>query len=709
MSRVENLVKRIFEFQKASADNLITLQHNKTFASMLDKVLSRRYSADFGALVERMTRVLMRISSLRITTYVQEVPPIRLPEQTLQGAEMGGVEPPLQPLRFTITRGLSPINSIIRRVVRSFRVERGEKAAEEEPPEPKAGPKKAMYTIQGYSEKVAAGLPVLIPIPPRRGFRPEPVRPGYHPKAPREGSTVASPIPQPGTLPESQYGGVSEKVDLQVSETISKALKPVPEFVEGRPPGPSEPRLEPEVSVEPVLQLAGAAVSPGGRPPKIGGVSQMVYDLSRWAARMRSKTVVVETSVVETLMEERSRIVDAVSQRIVEHRDVAAFFDWRPSILAAIGISSKRVLHDGRREILAPGIGASWRPTVSAVTGEALSIAPEDIPSIVSPVFEREAEGRAALVASEVGRVSRQLAEKLAETYREGAVSLAPTRIRALAGGLLLAPSLGGLAAKKIGSAFKTIGAMKALSEEALVRGRGVNGVHPLEDYLAMATRLSGISDRDGLEAVWEEDGELIKMPPHPLKEYLALATKYTKDGLDGFDGLLDSVGEGVNGFAATALGLMSASIDSIIPGVAEDGMGAFPGAAWALDSLNVVSEILSKKVEAEGVVKGYMDGLVDGLVEAPAVGVAPLSVALEAPMAAPSVKLQEIVPILSRATAPLAEARGPPSFRRERVADRIRPIEVRVESKMEDIDLRELERKIARILREEARRYGVY
>ena len=54
-------------------------------------------------------------------------------------------------------------------------------------------------------------------------------------------------------------------------------------------------------------------------------------------------------------------------------------------------------------------------------------------------------------------------------------------------------------------------------------------------------------------------------------------------------------------------------------------------------------------------------------------------------------------------ATATRVEARPRPSFARSK------PIEVRLESTSDDLDLRDLERKLERILKEEARRHGVY
>ena len=82
--------------------------------------------------------------------------------------------------------------------------------------------------------------------------------------------------------------------------------------------------------------------------------------------------------------------------------------------------------------------------------------------------------------------------------------------------------------------------------------------------------------------------------------------------------------------------------------------------------------------------------------------------VALEATPPTPSMRLHEMLPALARqraqqpAPAPRAETRPRPTY------ERPKPIEVKVDTRMDDVDLKELERKIARILRDEARRYGV-
>ena len=54
-------------------------------------------------------------------------------------------------------------------------------------------------------------------------------------------------------------------------------------------------------------------------------------------------------------------------------------------------------------------------------------------------------------------------------------------------------------------------------------------------------------------------------------------------------------------------------------------------------------------------------------------------------------------------------QASKPTATERAVVAQPQKPIEVKVEYDLDDMDLKELERKIAKILKDEARRYGIY
>ena len=95
-------------------------------------------------------------------------------------------------------------------------------------------------------------------------------------------------------------------------------------------------------------------------------------------------------------------------------------------------------------------------------------------------------------------------------------------------------------------------------------------------------------------------------------------------------------------------------------------------------------------------------------LLHAPAERYTMERIPLEAPRIVPTVKLHEVVPLLSSVKTPSRTDR-PPRTERVKSIERPRSIEVKVESLRDERDVRVLRRRIARILREEARRHGVF
>jgi len=81
----------------------------------------------------------------------------------------------------------------------------------------------------------------------------------------------------------------------------------------------------------------------------------------------------------------------------------------------------------------------------------------------------------------------------------------------------------------------------------------------------------------------------------------------------------------------------------------------------------------------------------------------------LDTPLSVPTLKLQEIISTIS-SIQPQTERKIPARIKRDRMITpgSSRSIEVIVDSLSDEMDIRDLERKIARILREEAKRYGL-
>jgi hypothetical protein len=120
------------------------------------------------------------------------------------------------------------------------------------------------------------------------------------------------------------------------------------------------------------------------------------------------------------------------------------------------------------------------------------------------------------------------------------------------------------------------------------------------------------------------------------------------------------------------------------------------------------VSRILPREANAYQAGTGEAIESIISLLHAPVERYTLERIPLEAPRAFPTVKLHEIVPLLSSVRAPTRTER-PPRSERVKSIERPRSIEVKVEPPRDERDLRELRRKITRILREEAKRHGVY
>jgi hypothetical protein len=209
-----------------------------------------------------------------------------------------------------------------------------------------------------------------------------------------------------------------------------------------------------------------------------------------------------------------------------------------------------------------------------------------------------------------------------------------------------------------------------------------------LQEYIDISAKLAEVFKLgEPIISIEEEVEEVAKAPPHPIQAYVDLASR---------------LGEFLSARAAAVYGISAAHIPEV------EYLGGELDVSKTFDYLGVVKEIVTSKEEAEKVLATSLSGVVSGLLEVPVGEQAPEVVGLEFPVSMPSPRLLDMVSMLSRVEA-IPRAQRPPSVRRERVVDRRRPIDIKVEPKIGDIDLKELERKIARILKEEARRYGVY
>jgi hypothetical protein len=843
MSRFETLVKRALEMQRASAHAMSVTGPGKAISSMINKLYEIGIPDNLNTLALRMIRTLQRVSRLQVTFSPPTLPNILFQEPAYPEAELEGAYPSIEePQQFVVTSRFDPVTSIIRRMVRSFlrRPRRPERGREPEPPSMKM---EVVYTIPEYKQKIVAAIPPLTYVPPELRPRPEIEKPVIRAETRLEEISVPKMVGVPERLYEivEQYEVPDKKVLLM-------------------------PRVEPPRAITPSLRVT----------PSIRRVRQTFQDLANWASGMSAtQPVVTKIGLVDNYVDMQASIHDVVSQQ-AEVRKLRPTYDWRPLILEATKIASEQVFTRGRGEREAGRPGIFRGPQIDSVVEVLEGLVEDELPPLVTDVLTREAESKAALVSSEVERVTRQLAEEAAETYRQALTQLMPVHQRAAVKELVYAPGLKELVTKKLRTSLEIIGISEALSEEVRERELESGKVHPLQEYLTRVARLAGITrpevptypvveedmvpatspfhplqeyitralrlagiTRPGVPAypIGEEDVVPVTSPFHPLQEYISRVVRLVgvtrpevptypvveedmvpatspfhplqefisrvvrlagvtrpevptypfgeedmvpatspfhplheyitkvarlagitqvelptlmeeimvptptplrplQDYIDitaklakvakleepiisieeeveeiaraprhpikAYVDLASRLGEFMSASSATVYGITAAHVPEIE--YLGEGLDVFK----TFDYVTVLKEIVTSKVEAEKVLTASLSGAVSSLLEVPLEEQAPEVVGLELPVSVPSPRLLDMVSVLSRTEA-LPRAQRPPSVRRERVVERRRPIDIKVEPKIGDIDLKELERKIARILREEARRYGVY
>jgi hypothetical protein len=767
MSRFETLVKRALEMQRASAHAMSILGPGRAISSMINKLYEIGIPDNLNTLALRMVRILQRVARLQVTFSPPTLPDILFQEPAYQEAGLEGAYPSIEePQQFVVTSRFDPVTRIIRRMVRSFlrRPRRPERGREPEPPSMKM---EVVYTIPEYKQKIVAAIPPLAYVPPE--LRPR------------------SEIEKPAIVAETRLEEISAPKMVDVPERFYEIVE------EYEVPGrrvPLMPRAEPPRAITPSLRI-----TPGMRR-----VRRMSQDLAEWAAGVSaSQPVLTKMGLVDNYVDMQASIHDVVSQQ-AEVRKIRPTYDWRPLILEATKIASEQVFAWGRgdREAGRPGVfrGPQIERAVEAVEG----LVEDELPPLVTEILTREAESKAALVSSEVERVTRQLAEEAAETYRQALTQLMPVHRRAAVKELVHAPGLEELVTKKLRTSLEIIGISEALSEEVRERGLELGKKHPLHEYISRVVRLAGITrpevsaypigEEDMVPAtspfhplheyisrvvrlagitrpevsaypIGEEDMVPATSPFHPLHEYISRVVRLAgitrvelptpmeemmvptptplrplQDYIDitaklaevskleepiisieeeveeiaraprhpikAYVDLASRLGEFMSERAAAVYGISAAHVPEA------EYLGGELDVSKTFDYISVLKEIVTSKVEAEKVLTASLSGVVSSLLEVPMGEQAPEVVGLELPVSVPSPRLLDMVSVLSRVEA-LPSVQRRPSVRRERVVERRRPIDIKVEPKIGDIDLKELERKIARILKEEARRYGVY
>jgi hypothetical protein len=409
------------------------------------------------------------------------------------------------------------------------------------------------------------------------------------------------------------------------------------------------------------------------------------------AARQAAPRVRLQASVVDIMLETKATVRDTVVDRVEAERRRAAPLNWSPVVIDAIGVPAAV-----RGEPRAPSTGVPEpSPALVGFPRVTETVEPTD------SVLEREAESNAAQVASQMSRLSKGVAERVAQVYRRGVTEKLPPAERLKGDAVTQAPALDEKQTRRAAAVAATLQKAEALEGAQREKARELRSLPAMLELTLVGAQIAAASREAGTTF-----SEALRRMTDSVPEMAASGARAT--GLApsaSIPGVPDSTVSmnHVKAIGASVSHVGYTVTDSFknMAGDLEDGLLGGNLLDTGLDGLKE-DGLLDKDLDDlgdEGLLAS-IDGLIgDHVLERATLdGVPPI----------PGMRLHEVLPALARKavqqpSAPRrAEARPRPSY------ERPKPIEVKVDARMEDMDLKELERKIARILRDEARRYGV-
>lgn len=654
LTGVEDLVKRIYSISEASPVNAaLEKQARSVLALYRDGLGAYRYG--FLTLVEKVITTLRRMSTLQVTSFAEE--PV-LPAFTSEGPQISRVEtrvaPVPEPVSVRLTRETPSIGAVIRRMIRR---------------------------LQGRTE------PVEQPLPP-----PEPVKLVEEVVTEEGRPRLITPRPKEAvSIPEIKERVVAKVPPLFTHPTEpdepERLLKRLPEdfwLKEAVPPKPERPA--------PLIPLVRLPEEPWRPTPKVAQVSEMGTRVAVLAAARRAAPLVqLQASVVDTMVETTVTVRDTIVDRVEGERRRAAPLKWSPVVVEAIGMPAAV-----REEPKAPSTGVP-EPSRALVGFPKVTETFEPTDS----VLERETESRAAQVASQMSQLSRGVAERVAQVYRRGVAEKLPPAERLKGDAVSQAPALDERQTRRAAAVAATLQKAEALEGVQRERARELRRLPAMLELTLAGAQIAAASREAGTTF-----SEALRKMTDSVPNMMAAGARAT--GLApavSIPGVPDSTVSTAHlkgiGTAISHIGHTVTDSFKHMAGDLEDGLLGSVLFDTGLDGL-MEDDLLDKG--PDGLVDEDLLASIDGLIgdhvleRATLEGVPPI----------PGMRLHEVLPALTRKavqqpSAPQrVEARPRPSY------ERPKPIEVKVDTRMEDLDLKELERKVARILRDEARRYGV-
>ena len=691
LTGVENLVKRIYSMSEASPVNAaLEKQAQSVLALHRDGLGAYRYG--FLTLVERVITTLRRMSTLQVTSFAEE--PV-LPTIPSERAEIGRVAtrmaPVPEPVSVRLTRETPSIGAVIRRMIRRLRV----------PREPVEQPSPPLERVKVVEEVVTEeGRPRWIPPRPKETV-----------SIPEIKERVVAKVPPLFTHPtepdEPERLLTRYPVDLKLKEIVP-------------------PKLERPVTTISRVRLPEEPWRPTPRVARVSEIGKRVAVMA--AARQAAPPVQLQTSVMETIVETKATVRDTIVDRVEGGKRRAAPLNWSPVVIEAIGMPSAV-----REEPKAPSTGVPV--PIRALVGF------PKVTETVEPtdsVLERETESRAAQVASQMSQMSKGVAERVAQVYRRGVIEKLPPAERLKGDAVSQAPALDEEQTRRVAAMAVTLQKAEALEGAQRERARELRRLPAMLELTLAGAQIAAASREAGTtfsEALRKMTDSVPKMAAAGARATgLAPTTKipgvpdstFSIDHIMGIGAAMDHAGSTVSDSLKNMAmdlkdGLISDHLlDNGLDGLMKDGLIGDHLLDKGLDGL-VEDDMLDKDLYGlmkDGLIGDHLldnglDGLMkDGLLDSlyGLIGDRVLErVPLEGVPPIPGMRLHEVLPALTRQAAQQSsaprrvEARPRPSY------ERPKPIEVKLETSLDDIDLKELERRLARILKDEARRYGVY
>ena len=699
MSGIESILKRFYEVNGSNPLTSASVQKSNVIASMLYKVQDITQPANYNSLVERMLSILKQMSNLQLTVFSESLTSTSMSQALEPIPSPPRLDiPRSEPVKYAASRGYTPIETLIQRIIRRLRLRRRplgeveqlpvvEPFTEQEPvPEVKQPEVKQPKVEESKIKQFELKQPeVKEPEIKESGVKePEEKVPEKRPeekfeespRTPRQISwpQYSSKVSQSIPYVQTSYGKKPDVITSEVEPSIQldvPSMKPevfeIPEIPIPLVPEDFEAPLTLAIPPSPLEEIKSRASWVG----MLGSVfAENAAFFRRREAPPVQRLLQQMTDIVAKAPQITSEVYQAVSRTGIQLLKAPKVLKTiqTPLVLKTIQHSAQQIFRQSIRARQGLVKSAEGSPRMMSEL-ESTQVIERifDEPDAVSQVLERERESRVAQVRAQVDKVSREASERVSEAYQSGVSSLLPGYMGAAAGHLALAPSMGKMSTVEMTELSEKMASLSSHQEVFKESARHVTSSNPFQQFLLVTQRLNEmVGDADGLGFLGDTIGELASSIPY-----------YGQP-------------------SSPAMMQVSRQMEELAT------------AAQASKVASIFTELVDTQIRTEQLMGPPIEGVVSSIMDAPVGADALDRIILGPPSGYPSLKLHEVIPVIQRMA--LSPVRTPEQVSRPRPTfERQKPAEFREEQRIDDIDMKDLEKKIARILKEEARRYGVY